>query len=190
MKNNWPADIRFTTKEVSVKKIKLNPDNPRIVKDESFRKLVDSIKSFPAMLWLRPVVVNGDMMILGGDKRFKAAIEAGYEKVPVINAESLPESQQREFIIKDNVSTGEWNLDMLTKDWDIEQLQEWGMPDFDLQLGSDINPDTQAQESFADEGISPKDQYGVIVMCQDEQSQEAVYARLTSEGYKCKIVVT
>jgi site-specific DNA-methyltransferase (adenine-specific) len=107
--------------------IKLNPNNPRLIKDDKFTKLVQSIKDFPEMLDIRPIVVNSDMVILGGNMRFKACKEAGLKEVPIIIADSLTEEQQREFLIKDNTSGGEWDFEMLANEWDVDQLEEWGL---------------------------------------------------------------
>jgi DNA modification methylase len=115
--------------------IKSNPNNPRIIKDDKFKKLVASIKEFPQMLSLRPIVVNDDMIVLGGNMRLKACKEAGLKEVPVIKASDLNEEQQKAFIIKDNVGYGEWDWDMLANEWDAEQLVEWGLdiPNFDIK---------------------------------------------------------
>jgi site-specific DNA-methyltransferase (adenine-specific) len=110
-----------------ISEIKLNPNNPRLIKDDKFEKLVKSIKQFPEMLDIRPIVVNSDMVILGGNMRFKACKEAGLKEIPVIVADNLTEEQQREFLIKDNTSGGEWDFEMLANEWDVEQLEEWGL---------------------------------------------------------------
>jgi DNA modification methylase len=120
------------TEQVSISEVKPNPNNPRIIKDDKFAKLVQSIKDFPKMLEIRPIVVNADMIVLGGNMRLKACKEAGLKKVHIIKAEDLTEEQQREFIIKDNVSGGEWDWEQLANEWDVEQLDAWGLdvPDF------------------------------------------------------------
>lgn len=112
--------------------IKPNPDNPRVIKDENFKKLVNSIKEFPKMLDLRPIVVNKDMVILGGNMRFRACQEAGYKEVPITIADSLTPEQEREFIIKDNVSGGDWDWEILANEWNETKLNEWGLdvPEF------------------------------------------------------------
>lgn len=107
--------------------IKSNPNNPRIIKDDKFKKLVASIKEFPQMLFLRPIVVNDDMIVLGGNMRLKACKEAGLKEVPIIKASDLNEEQQKQFIIKDNVGYGEWDWDMLANEWDAEDLVDWGL---------------------------------------------------------------
>ena len=108
-------------------KIKSNPNNPRLIKDEKFYKLVNSIKEFPEMLKLRPIVVNDDMIVLGGNMRLKACKEAGLKEVPIIKASELTAEQQREFIIKDNVGFGEWDWDILANEWDTVDLENWGL---------------------------------------------------------------
>jgi hypothetical protein len=130
------------SKKIKLSEIKLNPNNPRLIKDDKFEKLVKSIKEFPEMLDIRPIVVNSDMVILGGNMRFKACKEAGLKEVPIIIADNLTEEQQREFLIKDNVSGGEWDWALLSE-WDTEQLEEWGLDvgGFDLdsdELGTDF----------------------------------------------------
>jgi len=115
--------------------IKPNPSNPRIIKDDKFKKLVQSLKDFPKMMALRPIVVDEQNVIQGGNMRFKALLELGYKDVPdewVKQGKDLTEEQWREFVIKDNVSFGEMNWGML-QEWNLAILEEWGMdlPDFD-----------------------------------------------------------
>jgi site-specific DNA-methyltransferase (adenine-specific) len=112
--------------KVKISEVKLNPNNPRLIKDDKFKKLVQSIKDFPEMLNIRPIVVNQDMIILGGNMRYKACKEAGLKEIPIIKTD-LTEDQQREFLIKDNTSGGEWDFEMLANEWDNEQLEEWGL---------------------------------------------------------------
>ena len=120
-------------KVVKLSEIKSNPNNPRIIKDDKFRKLVKSIQEFPKMLEIRPVVVNADMIVLGGNMRLKACKEAGLKEVPVIFAHDLTDEEQKQFIIKDNVGFGEWDWDMIANEWDAEELEKWGfdIPGFD-----------------------------------------------------------
>ena len=122
---------------VKISEVKVNPNNPRLIKDDKFAKLVQSIKDLPQMLAIRPIVVNADMIVLGGNMRLKACKEAGLKEVPIIIADNLTEEQQREFLIKDNVSGGEWDWQMLDNDWDTEQLNNWGLdvPEFEVPEG-------------------------------------------------------
>jgi DNA modification methylase len=120
--------------KVKVDKVKSNPKNPRLIKDDKFKKLVKSIKEFPEMETVRPIVVNKDMVILGGNMRYKAMIECGYKEVNV-EVVDWSEDKQNEFIIKDNVGFGDNDWDMLANEWDMEQLEGWGMdlPVFDYK---------------------------------------------------------
>ena len=116
----------MATKLIRVSDIKANPNNPRIIKDDKFDKLVTSIKEFPEMLEARPIVVNPDMVVLGGNMRLKALKAAGVKEAPVYVA-TWDEINQKEFIIKDNVGFGEWDWDILANEWDAEELGEWGL---------------------------------------------------------------
>lgn len=127
--------------KTKINEVKLNPNNPRLIKDDNFTKLVQSIKDFPEMLDIRPIVVNQDMVILGGNMRFKACKEAGLKEVPIIVADNLTEEQQREFLIKDNTSGGEWDFEMLANEWDVEQLEEWGLDIPNFEIDPDIDFD-------------------------------------------------
>jgi hypothetical protein len=128
--------------KTKLSEVKLNPNNPRLIKDDNFKKLVQSIKDFPEMLDIRPIVVNQDMIILGGNMRFKACKEAGLKEVPIIVADNLTEEQQREFLIKDNVSGGEWDWSLLSE-WDSEQLEEWGLDIPNWSKGLEVNNMTE-----------------------------------------------
>ena len=116
----------MATKLIRVSDIKANPNNPRIIKDDKFDKLVTSIKEFPEMLEARPIVVNPDMVVLGGNMRLKALKAAGVKEAPVYVA-TWDEIKQKEFIIKDNVGFGEWDWDILANEWDAEELEGWGL---------------------------------------------------------------
>ena len=130
---------KYITEIVNIKEVKNNPNNPRLIKDDKFKKLVQSIKNFPEMLNIRPIVVNENMVILGGNMRYKACLEAGLKEVPIIKVDGLTEEKQREFIIKDNVSGGEWDWDMLANEWESEELEEWGLdiPVFEIEEEKD-----------------------------------------------------
>jgi len=141
---------------VKINEVKSNPNNPRIIKDDKFKKLVASIKELPQMLELRPIVVNEDMVVLGGNMRLKACKEAGLKEIPIIKASELNEEQQRAFIIKDNVGFGEWDWDALANEWDAEQLEEWGLdvwkveeePSLDELIGEEKNKPASMKITF------------------------------------------
>ena len=122
-------------KKVKIAEVKPNPNNPRLIKDDKFKKLVKSIQDFPDMLNVRPIVVNKDMVVLGGNMRLKAIKEAGIKEINV-DIVDWNEQQQKEFIIKDNASFGEWAWDDLANNWDAEELSDWGLdiPNFDATV--------------------------------------------------------
>jgi len=179
--------------KTKISEIKLNPNNPRICKDDKFTKLVQSIKDFPEMLDIRPIVVNSDMVILGGNMRFKACKEAGLKEVPIILADNLTEDQQREFLIKDNTSGGEWDFEMLANEWDVEQLDAWGLdipnfePDQVLEAKEDDFDTTPPEEPITVLG----DLYEIgehRLLCGDSTCSDTV-ARLM-DGHKADMVFT
>ena len=132
------------TEKVKISQVKTNPNNPRLIKDDKFKKLVRSIKEFPEMLEIRPIVVDKDNIVLGGNMRLRACQEAGLKEVHILRADQLTKKQQREFIIKDNVGFGEWEWDDLANEWDADELEEWGL---------DIPMDTRIDELEDDEEI-------------------------------------
>lgn len=153
---------------VDIRQIRPNPDNPRFIKEGKFEKLVKSIKEFPEMLELRPIVVNQDMVVLGGNMRLKACEEAGIEQVPIIFADNLTEEQQKEFIIKDNSSFGEWDWDLLANEWDASDLIDWGM---DLPKEWSLDPEELGEDfSLADGDREPFQQ--MTFKLADEQAEQ------------------
>ena len=146
-------------KKVLIKEVKPNAVNPRYIKDYKFKKLVKSIKSFPEMLEKRPIVVDENMIVLGGNMRLKASIEAGVKEVWVDVAEGWTEEQKKEFIIKDNVGFGEWDWDILANEWNKFEIEDWGLslPIFQDNLSNNddykgLNPDLEL-ESFMNSEI-------------------------------------
>ena len=168
--------------KVKLSKIKSNPDNPRIIKDDKFFMLVKSIKDFPQMLDIRPIVVNKDMMVLGGNMRLKACIESGMSEVPVIVADNLTEEQQKEFLIKDNVSGGQFDWDALANTWDSELLLEWGLEVF--KPTDDINLD----EFFEDNNETKEVKNKIVLEYSDEDFELVSDAFKRHTGSKEQIV--
>lgn len=141
--------------KAKISDVKVNPNNPRLIKDDKFKKLVQSIKDLPQMLDIRPIVVNSDMVVLGGNMRLKACKEAGLKEVPIIIADNLTEEQQKEFLIKDNTSGGEWDWDMLANEWDSVQLEQWGLDITNWSKGHDINNTLTDDDVDLDEEFNP-----------------------------------
>jgi len=129
------------TKKVHISKIKENKKNPRVIKGYKFEKLVKSIKDFPKMMELRPIIVNDQNIILGGNMRYKAAVEAGLNEVFIVQAKNLTPKQQEEFIIKDNSSFGEWDWDILANEWEIKELSDWGLDLPKIYFDEDKEPE-------------------------------------------------
>ena len=127
-------------KKVKISEVKPNPNNPRLIKDDKFKKLVKSIQEFPDMLNVRPIVVNKDMIVLGGNMRLKAIKEAGIKEIN-IDIVDWSDNQQKEFIIKDTASFGEWDWDDLANNWDAQELTDWGLdiPNFNIEGFTDKN---------------------------------------------------
>jgi len=167
---------------IKIKDIKTNPNNPRLIKDEKFAKLVKSINEFPKMMELRPLVVNADNMIIGGNMRFKAIKELGYTTIPkewVKRADGLTEGETRRFIIADNVGFGEHDWDMLANDFDVKELEDWGLDGFPFENVADEPKDLSddLRETFE-----------VIIECTSEREQEQVFNSMIKDGYKCRVL--
>lgn len=162
---------------VKVKDIKPNPSNPRSIRDDKFKKLVRSIIDFPEMLEARPVILNKEMVILGGNMRFNASIEADLTEIPAIIV-NWSKKKQEEFIIKDNVSGGEWNWEMLANEWNAEELDAWGLdvPKFDTDADEPENKETDGGQFYLN------------VKCDSEGHCQSLYEKLTADGLDVKII--
>jgi DNA modification methylase len=179
--------------KVKISEVKLNPNNPRLIKDDKFKKLVQSIKDFPEMLNIRPIVVNQDMIILGGNMRYKACKEAGLKEIPIIKTD-LTEDQQREFLIKDNTSGGEWDWDVLANEWDTDQLEAWGLDlpiDFNTEVLEAEEDDFEVPEGGIETDIVLGDLFEIgehRLLCGDSTCSDTV-AKLM-DGQKADMVFT
>ena len=145
-------ELKLITKVLKLSKVKPNPDNPRFIRDKQYNKLVNSITKSSWMVFLRPIIVNDDMTVLGGNMRLRACKEAGLKEVPVIQASNLSENQQREFIVKDNVGFGEWDWDMLANEWDSTDLDNWGLDSWqnmdDIETSNEFSLPSGDKEPF------------------------------------------
>jgi len=166
------------SQKVKISEVKLNPSNPRLIRDDKFLKLVNSIKEFPEMLEIRPIVVNKDMIVLGGNMRLKACKEAGLKEVPIIIADNLTEEQEREFLIKDNLGFGEFDWEILANEWEAEQLEAWGLdvPDFG---GENDNKDLSDNLEI---------NFRIVIVLNDEKTQELLYNELILRNYECRLL--
>jgi len=150
-------------KKVDIKKIKSNNNNPRTIHKDKFDKLVKSLKEFPEMLEKRPLVVDENMMVLGGNMRLKALKEAGVTQIPIDVAEGWTEKQKQEFIIKDNVGFGEWDWEIIANEWDTKELNEWGLDVWvDTELDGFFNNE-ETNENFININLKFNKDDGTLV---------------------------
>ena len=159
---------------VDIKEVINNEDNPRFIKDGKFEKLVKSIKEFPEMLKLRPIVVNKEMIVLGGNMRLKACKEAGLKQVWILKAEELTKEQEREFIVKDNVGFGEWNWDILANVWDNQQLEEWGLQVWHAEEDTDYSILDDDDISNEIDGMKEGVKRALLIEFEPEHYEQAV----------------
>ena len=170
---------------MKLSKLKPNPNNPRIIKDDKFKKLVKSIETFPEMMEKRPIVcvtdVDDRIYPLGGNMRLKAIQEIGYKEIPdnwVTMADDWDAEKRQEFVIKDNVGFGEWDWDDLANNWDAEKLNEWGL---------DV-PDFANEKELNDLSDNIKNDFRIEIICKDEEAQQLLYNELIEKGYECRLL--
>jgi site-specific DNA-methyltransferase (adenine-specific) len=178
---------------MNINEIKPNPSNPRIIKDDKFKKLVKSIQDFPQMLELRPIVIDENNIVLGGNMRLKACIEAGLTDVPVKQAKELTEEQKKEFIVKDNVGYGEWDWDDLANNWDEQLLTDWGLdiPNFDATVLDAEEDDFSVPDGGSETDIVLGDLFEIgehRLLCGDS-TQTDTYIKLMN-GQLADMVIT
>ena len=171
--------------KVKISQVKNNPNNPRVIKNDDFRKLVKSIKEAPWMLQLRSIIVNDDNIVLGGNQRLRACKEAGLKEVYIIKASSLTEEQQREFIVKDNISSGEWDWDALANEFEAEQLEEWGL---ELPIDERIDEMEEDEEIELEQSVQlePPKEY-ILIMAEPnsvdwEEIKETLKLKIVRKG--------
>jgi len=161
--------------KVNIDKVFINENNPRFIRDTKFEKLVNSIKQFPKMLEIRPIVVNDEMIVLGGNMRLKACEEAGLKEVYVIKASELTAEEQEEFIIKDNVSFGEWDFNLLANNFDDIKLGDWGIdvpnvgPTVDYSILDEDNKSVDSKVDAMSDGVKK----AIQIEFEKEHFQEA-----------------
>ncbi len=175
-------------KTVNINEIIANKENPRYISDKKFNKLVQSIKDFPEMLEKRPLVVDEDMIVLGGNMRLRALKKAKIKEIPIDIAIGWTDKQKKEFTIKDNVGFGEWDFDILANEWDTEKLNEWGL-DFDFK----IEPEAEEDDYNEPEDLKVDVVLGDLIeigehrlLCGDSTDSEQVSKLMNGE--KCNLI--
>ena len=171
-------------KKVKISDVKTNPKNPRLIKDDKFKKLVKSIQEFPQMLELRPIVVDENNIVLGGNMRLKACIEVGLKEVFIVQAQDLTEEQKNEFIVKDNVGFGEWDWDLLANEWNVEKLDEWG-----LTMPFYSNDEINLDDFFEENNESKDEKFKIILEYSEEDYAEVTELFKNFTGSKEQIIV-
>ena len=174
---------------MKITEIKLNPNNPRVISAEKFEKLKSSIKDFPQMLELRPLVIDENNIVLGGNMRLRALQDLGIDEVPILYAKDLTEEQKKEFTIKDNLSYGEWDIDSLANQYDSDILKAWGLDSVDIGFFND-DVDSHYNDTNCLYPIVPEfdESYSIfVVMCKNEKEIAFIKTKLNcekSQSYK------
>ena len=166
--------------KLNIAAIKPNEENPRFITDAKFKKLVKSIKDFPEMLEARPLVIDEDNVVLGGNMRLKALKAAGVFEIPVKRVEGWTSEQKKEFIIKDNLGYGEWDWELVANIWEVEEIAEWGLdiPQFGVEdLGNPFEAEVSKNITFK-----------IEVTCDNQRKQEKLYNELIEKGFECRMI--
>ena len=143
---------------MKLNEIRPNPKNPRVLRDDKFQKLKKSIEDFPKMMELRPIVVDDEGVILGGNMRFRALqdIYGKNGEIPdewVKRAADLTEDEKRQFVIKDNAAFGQWDWDVLANEWDADELAEWGIDVPLIETKGSMNTEDLQPKPFTQEVV-------------------------------------
>jgi len=168
---------------MKISSLKSNPDNPQTFTQTDIDRIKNSISEFEKMMSLRPIVVNKNNMILGGNKRFEALKQLGYKTIPdewVKKASDLTEEEAKRFIIADNVGFGEWDTEKLQAHWDKTELENWGL---DVEW-----PELEKDESINEKSAEYYEQFQIIIECENEADQEIIFNECLEKGYKCKVL--
>ena len=165
---------------IKLSKLKLNQSNPRFIKDAKFKKLVENLRKYPNILHVRPIVIESwqNPVILGGNMRYRGLMTIGYEEIPaewVRAADELTDEEKRAFIILDNNEFGEWDMDALANEWDLEELEAWGTELPKIKEPKDLSDETATE-------------FKIEIECVSEVDQETKYNELIKSGYKCRIL--
>ena len=166
--------------KLNIAAINPNEENPRFITDAKFKKLVKSIKDFPEMLEARPLVIDEDNVVLGGNMRLKALKAAGVFEIPVKRVEGWTSEQKKEFIIKDNLGYGEWDWELVANIWEVEEIAEWGLdiPQFGVEdLGNPFEAEVSKNITFK-----------IEVTCDNQRKQEKLYNELIEKGFECRMI--
>ena len=186
--------IKLSDLHLNTGQIKNVPKNPRFIKDERYEALKKSIEDDPEMLQLRELVAydnNGELVVILGNMRYRAMKELGYKDAPVkVLPPETDAKKLRAYIQKDNIAFGQNDWDLLGNEWDIEELQDFGLECDFLEDNEDmIETENEGKrdeiEDFSSE-LTP--QYKIEISFDNEEEQEKIYNELTGRGLSCRIL--
>ena len=186
--------IKLSDLHLNTGQIKDVPKNPRFIKDERYEALKKSIEDDPEMLQLRELVAydnNGELVVILGNMRYRAMKELGYKDAPVkVLPPKTDAKKLRAYIQKDNIAFGQNDWDLLGNEWDIEELQDFGLEcefleDNEDMIGNEDEGNNDEIEDFSSE-LTP--QYKIEISFDNEEEQEKIYNELTERGLSCRIL--
>lgn len=169
-------------------------NNPRYIKEEDFERLCASVQNNPELFEAQPIILSdrtGELVIISGNQRYRAAKEVGLKEVPTVLLTGLTEQKEKEIIIRTNITNGKWDYDRLANDdWSIEDLGNWGVDVSFLDPDEDEDNDDEDKKDFPEKDLSNEvnTSFEVIVECDNEEMQQEIFNNLTEEGYKCRVL--
>lgn len=174
-------EVKNKVRYYAIEELQLLEDNPRTITKKQLETLKTSIKNNPDFFEARPLILSnrtGKNVILAGNQRYRAAQALGMKQVPAVLLEGLDEEREKEIVIRDNVSNGAWDFDVLANNWDESLLQEWGVEcswaQSEEKERTDIEPDIFTLK--------------IEVECESEQQQQELYEEFVERGLKCKAI--
>ena len=169
-------------------------NNPRYIKEEDFERLCASVQNNPELFEAQPIILSdrtGELVIIAGNQRYRAAKEVGLKEVPTVLLTGLTEQKEKEIIIRTNITNGKWDYDRLANDdWNVDDLNDWGVDVSFLDPDEDEDNDDEDKKDFPEKDLSNEvnTSFEVIVECDNEEMQQEIFNNLTEEGYKCRVL--
>ena len=170
-----------------ISEIKLLENNPRTISDRQFKILCTSIKKNIDYFEARPLILSdrtGELVVIAGNQRYKAAQSLGLKEVPTYLMKNLTEETEREIVIRDNISNGDWDFDLLANEWNTEELEDWGLEGFPFEEVTEL----ESEDDLKDLSSSINNLYRIEVICSDEEEQENTYNKLLEQGFECRLL--
>lgn len=163
-------------------------NNPRYIKEEDFERLCASVQNNPELFEAQPIILSdrtGELVIIAGNQRYRAAKEVGLKEVPTVLLTGLTEQKEKEIIIRTNVTNGKWDYDRLANDnWSIEDLSDWGLDVDFLKTDEDTSIDDFFEEASADDAKKAKNVKIEIVIPEEHQDMQDEIKKLVADALK------